>query len=171
MRVVGFWLLLLHALWLPECARGQEPAQYRLLSGLDLRVFACSGNPGHHVLSSQADLIQALEQLSKHCRPADFRRMKVAFLASLQSAGIQWQNEALAVIAEWYGTGMATARLELTTNESGVLEASIVWKVPPPPLTPDTAVYRGAFAVNKSVVNMIRVRGKKEEVTELAIIQ
>ncbi len=75
------------------------------------------------------------------------------------------------MVSEWYGTGMATAHLELTVNQPGILEAAIVWKVPPPPHTPDTAVYRGAFAVNKAVVSMIRVRGKKDEVTELAIIK
>jgi hypothetical protein len=75
------------------------------------------------------------------------------------------------VVSGWYGTGMATADLKLTVNQPGVLEASILWKVPPPPLTPDTAVYPGAFAVNKSVVSTIRFRGKKGEVTELAIIQ
>jgi hypothetical protein len=155
--------------FLPGRACGQATKPYRLLPDLDLRVFACSGNPGHHLLSSQAELTQALEQLSLHCRPDDFKKLKIGFLASLQSAGIQWQNEALAVVSEWYGTGMAKAHLELTENQPGVLEASIVWKVPPPPVTPDTAVYRGAFAVNKSAISKIHVRGKKDEITELSI--
>lgn len=171
MRIAIAWLLLVPLVCLPGRSCGEASQPFRLLPDLDLRVFACSANPGHHLLASAADLAKVLEELARHCRPDDFQEMETAFLTSLESAGIKWQNEALAVVGDWYGTGMATAHLELSMDLPGVLEASIIWHVPPPPLTPDTAVYRGAFAVSTAAVSTIRVHGKGSETTELAVGQ
>jgi hypothetical protein len=84
----------------------------------------------------------------------------LGFLRSVESASIRWEEEALFVLGEYFGTGMATARLDLTTPAPDIVEATIVWKVPPPPVTPDTAVFRCAFVVNKSVVKRVVVSGR-----------
>ncbi|MBE0596778.1 MAG: hypothetical protein IH614_05890 [Desulfuromonadales bacterium] len=51
----------------------------------------------------------------------------------------------------------------------GVIVATIVWRVPPPPVTPDTAVFRFAFAVNRSMVDKIVVSGRSPQQVVLAI--
>lgn len=157
-----FWpaILLLQALLLPADGRAESSGPYRTLPALDLQVFRCNPNPGHHVIASEADLAEALGNFSAHCRDPGFQAMKSAFLSSLEAADVRWDREALVVVAEWYGTGMARARLQLGQSRPGVVDATIVWKVPPPPVTPDTAVFRGAFAVRKGAVTAVSVSGK-----------
>lgn len=160
MRLTWIGILLLQALLLPIASLGDSPGPFRNVPTLDLRVFRCYPNPGHHVLASEADLAQALEKFSAHCREPEFQPMKSAFLSSLAAAGLRWDREALVVVGEWYGTGMARAHLELAQSRPGVVDATIVWKLPPPPHTPDTAVFRGAFAVRKDAVTAVSVTGK-----------
>lgn len=157
-----FWpaILLLQALLLPADGFGESSVPYRSIPTLDLRVFQCYPSPGHHVIASESDLAEALGKFSAHCRDPGFQAMKSAFLSSLAAAGLRWDREALVVVAEWYGTGMARAHLELAQSRPGVVDAAIVWKLPPPPHTPDTAVFRGAFAVRKDAVTAVSVTGK-----------
>jgi hypothetical protein len=153
-------ILLLQVLLLPADGLGEATRPYRNIPALDLRVFRCYPSPGHQVVASESDLAVALEKFSAHCRDPGFQEMQSAFLSSLKAAGVRWDQEALVVVAEWYGTGMARAHLELGQARPGVVDATIVWKVPPPPVTPDTTVFRGAFAVRKGAVTAVSVTGK-----------
>jgi hypothetical protein len=112
------------------------------------------------VIASESDLAAALEKFAPHCRGPGFPSMKSGFLASLKAANLAWDREALVVVAEWYGTGMARGHLQLGQPRPGVVDATIAWKLPPPPHTPDTAVFRGAFAVRKGAVTTVSVTGK-----------
>lgn len=169
MRILGLGLVLLQVFSLSCRAGGEEKKPYRVLAELDLRVFGCSPNPSFYLFSSQAELKQAMGEFARHCRPSDFQELEAEFLSSLAAAGIQWQEESLVVLGEWYGTGMAKAHLEFALSQPGVLDASIVWRVPPPPLTPDTAVFRGGFLVTKSMVAKIRVRGKDRKAAIMSV--
>jgi hypothetical protein len=95
--------------------------------------------------------------------------MKSGFLASLEAADFAWDREALVVVSEWYGTGMARGSLVLGQSRPGVVEAAIAWKLPPPPHTPDTAVFRAAFAVRKGAVTTVSVTGKERSPVILAV--
>lgn len=161
MRKLRTLLLALPALLCAAGALAEANGPYRSLPNLDTRIFGCSPNPGHHVIASEPGLAATLGKLSPHCRDPEFATMKAGFLASLTAANVDWEREALVVIAEWYGTGMARARLELGQSRPGVVDARIAWTVPPPPVTPDTAVFRGAFAVRKGAVTAVSVTGKE----------
>lgn len=150
----------LAALAFAACSQAESAGPYRSLPNLDTRIFGCSSNPGHHVIASESDLAGAFEKFSPHCRGPGFPSMKSGLLASLKAAGVEWEREALVVVAEWYGTGMARGQLVLGQSRPGVVDAAIAWKLPPPPHTPDTAVFRGAFAVRKDAVTAVSVTGK-----------
>jgi hypothetical protein len=153
-------LLTLQALLLPASSHGEAPSPYRALPALDLRVFRCSPNPGHCVIASDADVAQAVQDFSSHCHQPGFQALMAGFLSSLKAANLSWDRESLVVVSEWYGTGMATGRLKLGQSRPGVVNARIVWTVPPPPVTPDTTVFRAAFAVRKDAVTAVSVTGK-----------
>ena len=160
---------MVQGFFFPGHGYAETPKPYRLLVGLDLRVFACSPNPRYHLFSSQEELERALRELSAHCRASDFEELEAGFSSGLAGTGIQWQKESLVVVGDWYGTGMAKAHLEFSMAQEGILDASIVWEVPPPPVTPDTAVFRGAFIVDKSSVAKVRIRGREQNVTEMSV--
>jgi len=154
-------------------APGSSPspaAEYRMISGLDLSLFGCMSNPGYYLFSSEADLDEQIKDAPvRHCGATDMAPLKSKFLQSLRPAGLQWREEALVVLQEWYGTGMAKAHIDLRFAAPGVLEATVVWKVPPPPLTPDTASFSCAFAVKKSAVSKIVIRGQSPKPITLNI--
>ncbi len=160
MRVLRTISLALPLLLLAACAQAGVTGPWRSLPNLDTRIFGCFPNPGHHVIASESDLTAALEKFSPHCRGPGIQDMKAGFLAGLKAANVTWEREALVVVAEWYGTGMARGHLELGQSRPGVVDARIAWKLPPPPHTPDTAVFRGAFAVRKGEVSAVSVTGK-----------
>ena len=137
-------------------ALAEAPA-YRRLPDLDVSVFACAPNPSHGILSSEADVARALEALRPHCPAEVFREREAAFRQSVKAAGINWAEESLVVVQDWYGTGMAKASLQLSLASKDRLDAAVVWKVPPPPVTPDTAVCRFAFVVRRPVVRQVSV--------------
>jgi hypothetical protein len=167
MRLVFLLLLLL----LPSTSDFALPSDkaYRTIPGLDLRIFGCLGDPSYRLLSSEAELDKALGQQAKHCADSDLPPLKAHFLASLKPSGIRWKEESLVILQESYGTGMAKAHLELSSSQAGVVDASIVWRVPPPPLTPDVAVFTCAFAVKKAEVAEIRVRGLAPKPTVITV--
>lgn len=157
------WVPLLLALPLFSCtaptvSKVQDP--YRRVPQLDLRIFAYAPSPAYHGFSSRAELMKTLGDLAPHVPAASYPELKGSFLRSIESASVRWEEEALFVLGEYYGTGMAKARLDLTTPALDVVEATIVWKVPPPPVTPDTAVFRCAFVVNKAVVKRVVLSGR-----------
>jgi len=107
------------------------------------------------------------KQMEQHCSPADATTLRIAFL-DLGRTPILWQRDALVIVGECYGTGMATARLDLAQIAPDELKATIVWTVPPP-VTPDTVVYRFAFVVDRTVVRRVRVSGREQVETVLDI--
>jgi hypothetical protein len=147
----------------------EEQAPYRRLPGLELGVFACGPNPEYRLFSSRAELTEALESLAPARVGPPCTELKANFLRSLEDTPIRWEDESLVVLEEYYGTGMATAHLELTIPTPGVIRASIVWRVPPPPVTPDTAVFRFAFLVSRSVVDSLIVTGRASRKTVIRL--
>jgi hypothetical protein len=70
---------------------------------------------------------------------------------------IDFDREVLVLTSTPYGpTGMARASLELEEND-GTLTAAIRITVPPPPLTPDTSLFRFAFAVSRSSIQRVEI--------------
>lgn len=133
---------------------------YRVLPDLDVRVFRCSPNPEPVAVSSAAQLQQELAARAPHCAPEDYSAARAAFEEGLRAIGIDWTHESLVVVGDWYGTGMARARLEFRIREPRTLHAQVAWSVPPPPLTPDTAVYFGAFVVDRRRFDTLEVSGR-----------
>lgn len=165
MKKLQFVLLVILSFASP--ARGAD--LYRTLDDLDLRVFACTPNPEPFVLASREDLLAKLHALSPHCRPAVFDELSASFLASLDRAHLDWSSHSLVVVQDWYGTSMVDAHLALSASAAaGVVHAQIVWKPAPPPVTPDTTVRRFAFAVDRTAIANVHVRGKKDRVMVLS---
>lgn len=121
------------------------------------------------VFRNEAELNAKFKEMQSDCSAADAMALRVAFLDSLGRTPIVWERDALVIVQEHYGTGMAKARLDLTLAEADEIKATIVWTVPPPPVTPDTALYRFAFTVDKSVVRKVRVSGREQTETVLSI--
>lgn len=136
-----------------------------MIPGLDLGIFGCTGQLSYFVFTHEADLARRLEEPATHCSASDLPSLKAKFLASLAPAHIRWQEESLVILEDSYGTGMAKAHLELALAPPDGLDASIIWKVPPPPVTPDTAVFSCAFAVKKSAVKKIHIHGNGGSMT------
>lgn len=140
-------------------ASGEE-GTYRQLPALDLSVFASAANPEPLVFGSRYELVRVVEALAPRVRSAGFEERKEKLLRGVEEARILWEEEALVVVRDWYGTGMARGRLVLTSGSPGVLAAAVVWAVPPPPVTPDTAVFRAAFVVSRGKVKKVVVTGR-----------
>jgi hypothetical protein len=162
---------LLVTLACSSCAgeSGNARAPFQRLDKADLRAFGCSPGPAYLAIVSEAELKAQFKQMEQHCSPADATTLRIAFLDSLGRTPILWERDALVVVGEYYGTSMATARLDLAQIAPDELKATIVWTVPPPPVTPDTVVYRFAFVVDKSVVRRVRVSGRVQVETVLDI--
>jgi membrane associated rhomboid family serine protease len=165
MRVLLALILTLGA----SGAWAAPPPPYRPLPALDLKVFACAPDPTHQLFSSRAELAAFLDGLAAHCPAPQFQQVRTAFLRSLDRASVRWADEALVIVQDWYGTGMAKASLRLTSPSPDVVRAAIVWRVPPPPVTPDTVVYRFAFVVKKPKVARVEVTGRTPKVTVLRV--
>jgi nitrate reductase NapAB chaperone NapD len=171
MRKAWYVMVLLGVGLFTHPSRTEAPREaYRMITGLDLGVFGCPGNPVFYLISSEEDLTRQMELRSVQCRPSDVSQLKARLLDSLRSHDIRWEEESLVLLQEYYGTGMAKAHLELILEKDGILDAKIVWIVPPPPVTPDTVVFSFAFAVKKSMVTQVRVRGRSSE-TSVLIVQ
>jgi len=153
-----FALLVLAAI--SSCACGHaaaDGAAFRVLPGLDLRAFDCAAAPGAVVIRSPAELPQATAHAAS-CSPEQARTASAALRRGLAAADVHWSREALVVVADVYGgSGMAKPHLEISTAAPDSLEARVVWALPPPPLTPDTAHARLAFAVDAKQVRTVTV--------------
>jgi|GEM_PF-1916764 len=150
-------IVVLVACQSPPAAEVQRP--YRHLPDLDLRIFACTPNPESYQFLSPTALAQTITELAAYCPHPPYRGLQASFQDSLRQAGVDWERESLVVLSAYYGTGMAKAHLDLTQPTPDVIQATIVWTLPPPPHTPDTAVFRGAFLVDKSRIREVRVTG------------
>lgn len=84
---------------------------------------------------------------------------------------VDFEKEALVLISQVYGaTGMARADLHFKEQDgTGTLSARIEIKVPPPPLTPDTALFRFAFAVDKSKIDRVQIMTGTPEIEDLRV--
>lgn len=149
-------------LWTPV---REQPAPFRRMPPLSLEVFACAPNPAYHVFSSRAELMKVLDALAPHCPESAYQERRTNFLRDLERVAVDWDNEAVVILEEYYGTGMAKARLELAAPAPHTVRASIVWEVPPPPVTPDTVVFRFVFAVDTSTVTRLVVEGRRGATT------
>lgn len=132
-------------------------------------MFACAPDPTHLVLTSPASVDDALKALAVHCEPKHFAGLRKAFLASLAKAPVNWDEQSLIVVQDWYSTGMAKATLVLETKDPEAVRATIKWKVPPPPVTADTASVRFAFTVQRSRVAAVEVVGRSAEIAVIKI--
>jgi len=103
-----------------------------------------------HRIASRAELDRLLAGWTHECGG------KAAFVRAIEKAGIDFARDALFILGGFYGTGMAKASLELSV-EGRVLHAAVTWRVPPPPVTPDTATYRFAFTAEKARVSHVRI--------------
>ena len=128
----------------------------RRQSEIERVAVGCAANPSDHRIASRAELARLLAAWEKDCRGDGDRKRKADFLRVIDDARIDFAREALFILGGFYGTGMARASLDLSADGS-VLTAAIRWRVPPPPVTPDTATYRFAFTVDKARISQVRI--------------
>jgi hypothetical protein len=132
----------------------------------------CATGASHAVFRSRSELEKYFADLLQ----------TPAIAASLPAAGqwidpyllmidrlVDFDTEVLVLSSTPYGpTGMARASLELEEKD-GTLIAAIRIAVPPPPLTPDTALFRFAFAVSRSKIRRVEIVSIYPPVPDLGI--
>lgn len=116
------------------------------------RVWPCCGEGGYEVIRSRARLEELIAGGAAADAPpaggAD--RWRDAYLAFVDHEIPSFEKETLVLLTVPYGgSGMAKATLEFRQS-GGVLTAEVRIGLPPPPLTPDTAVFHFAFALDAS---------------------
>jgi hypothetical protein len=122
-------------------------------------VWPCCDEDGVQVISSRARLEEVLAAKTRDpsAPPGPAPRWREAYLADVARAIPSFEKETLVLLTVPYGgTGMAKAFLDFTESE-GVLTARVRIELPPPPLTPDTAVFRFAFAVDTSRIRELEL--------------
>jgi hypothetical protein len=145
-----------------RCSPKQSQAQpaWRMLPTLDHRVFGCSGSPASRAFADSAAVERYLDSLFEKNASPHCTELRAWFHASLRASGFDWQQEALVLMRDWYGTGMANAHLDVTLDSAATLHAAIVWQLPPPPHTPDTKTFSAAFAARKASVRQVSLTGR-----------
>jgi hypothetical protein len=123
--------------------------------GIERIAVGCPANPADYRIASRAELDRLLAAW-EDCRGDGDRKRKADFVRAIEAANIDFSREALFILGGFYGTGMAKASLDLSAD-GPVVTAAIRWRVPPPPVTPDTATYRFAFTVDKAQVSQVRI--------------
>ena len=123
------------------------------------RIWPCCGEGGLQLISSRAALERALAGQAKEPRapgsPAP--RWMEAYLAEVDRAIPSFEKETLVFLSVPYGgSGMAKADLGFSERD-GVLTAEVRVSLPPPPLTPDTAVFHFAFAFDKARIREVKL--------------
>ena len=119
--------------------------------------MGCAANPTDYRIASRAELDRLLASWDKGCgQDGSARQRKAAFLRAIEKANIDFGREALFILGGFYGTGMARASLDLGFD-GRVVTAAVTWRVPPPPVTPDTGTYRYAFTVDKTRAAQVRI--------------
>lgn len=151
-------------LFFASAAMPVEPEAFRNLAGVDLRILGCAPESEFQLLTSERDLAR-FGQSATRCDAAHAATFKTDFLRSLETARFDWNSEVLLIVVSHYGTGMAKGRLELKPSSPGVLVAEVIWNVPPPPVTPDTATFSAVVAIRRTLVN--KVIGRHGDATPL----
>lgn len=159
--------LLLLLLVLAGSAAGltaERTPLWRKLPSLDgLIEPGCVGENQILLFQSRTELEAFFSEAAEKCSgggydPRERQRRVQAGLEELDRILPDFDKEALVLIQEFYGgTGMAKASLDATEREGGVLAASISIRIPPPPVTPDTATFRFAFAVSKADIKTVEL--------------
>jgi hypothetical protein len=142
-------ILILAALLATTAALSAD-SPWRRQPGIERIAVGCPPNPVDHRIASPAELDRLLARWTHECGGKD------AFVRAIEKADIDFAREALFILGGFYGTGMARASLALGV-EGRVVIAAVTWRVPPPPVTPDTATYRYAFTVDKARVSHVRI--------------
>lgn len=147
-------LLFTLALLLARDAHAAGKPSHRLVPSLKQYYYGCiTGNDTYVLIASKKELDAFVKKLASQCQVD-----RQAYLALVAKADIDFDREALVLIEKFYGgTGMARASLNVAEPKDGVVVASIVIRVPPPPLTPDVARFPFAFAVAKAGVKRVDV--------------
>lgn len=139
-------------------------------------VWPCCDEGGVRVFSSRARLEEALDGTTRDpLAPAGpLPRWRETYLADVARAVPSFAKETLVLLAvPWGGTGMAKAALDVR-ERAGVLTARVRIELPPPPLTPDTTVFRFALAVDATRVREMELvtvppGGAKRTVRRIAL--
>lgn len=122
-------------------------------------VWPCCDEGGDRVVRSR-DRLEELLASTGSGRPGSESaspRWTEEYLAEVDRAIPRLGEEVLVLLAVPYGgTGMAKASLDVH-EEGGVLTARVRIELPPPPLTPDTTVFRFALAVDRARVRELRL--------------
>jgi hypothetical protein len=122
-------------------------------------VWPCCDGDGYQVISSRARLEEVLAGKTRDplapAGPAP--RWREAYLADVAREIPSFERETLVFLTVPYGgSGMAKATLDVR-ERAGVLTAEVRIELPPPPLTPDTAVFRFAFAVDRTRIRELEL--------------
>ncbi len=72
-------------------------------------------------------------------------------------------KEALIILQGYYGTGMAHATFNLSTDAPRAITALVTWHVSATPLTPDTAACEFSFTIDKTIIDRIIVIVRREQ--------
>lgn len=123
------------------------------------RVWPCCDEDGYRVIASRSRLEELLvEDTKAPAAPAGSApRWKGEYLADVDRAIPGFAKETLVLLTVPYGgSGMAKASLDFRERD-GVLTAEVRIELPPPPLTPDTAVFHFAFAIDKSKIRKLEI--------------
>ncbi len=124
------------------------------------RIWPCCDAGKHQIFRSRAELEEALSQMARDFAAQGLPenpQWKAAYLEEVDRLIPDFEEEALVLLSDVYGgTGMAKGLLDFSEHE-GVLTVQIRVELPPPPLTPDTAVFYFAFAISKSKIRELNV--------------
>jgi hypothetical protein len=134
------------------------------------QIWPCCDQPGHQVVRSRAQVEQILADMAARPYVSLSEGTRRAYLAHIDRLVPDFSKEALVLFVVPYGpTGSARASLDATQRER-VLDVAIRVKVPPPPLTPNTATFYFAVAVDRAKIEEIELVTELPAVPDLDIV-
>jgi hypothetical protein len=145
----------------PAVTEAAEPAlpdaPYRQLEHT-LGLYTCGPSEFAYAVSSAEDVASYLAELHEKCVGRQHPdAWKDEYLAKLKSEGVDFERESLVFVQKVFGSGMINARLDFALSADGTLRATVTPIIPDPPLTPDIAIRKFAFAVDRSQVRRVVV--------------
>jgi hypothetical protein len=132
----------------------------------------CDEGKRHSIFRSRRELERHFDALLRDPALAknlpQGRKWVDAYLETVDRA-VDFDIETLVFSSTPYGpTGMASASLDLLERD-GVLTARVRIRVPPPPLTPNTALFRFAFAVPRAAIERVDIVSEFPAVADLGV--